>query len=73
MQFLTRKQAAEFLTERGFPVAATTLQKYATIGGGPEYQKFGNRSLYKPEKLIKWAESRIQEPRHNTSELAAAG
>ena len=32
--YLLRPEAAEFLTERGFPVSKLTLQKWATTGGG---------------------------------------
>ena len=42
--FLLRKEAARYLTDKGLPVSANTLQKNATTGGGPEYQIFGNRS-----------------------------
>ena len=32
--YMLRPEAAEFLTERGFPTTKNTLQKYATTGGG---------------------------------------
>lgn len=67
---LTRREASQFLKERGYPVAWTTLQKLACIGGGPEYQRFGNRTLYTPERLIDWAEAKLSAPRHSTSEAA---
>ena len=35
---LTRAEAAAFLSERGFRVAYATLNKYATVGGGPIFQ-----------------------------------
>ena len=40
---LTRREAAEFLTHQGYSVAPTTLAKYATVGGGPVFEKFGRR------------------------------
>jgi hypothetical protein len=65
---LTRKQASAFLTERGFPVAPKTLDKYACRGGGPRYTLFGRRTLYSPSDLLTWVASRCQTIRH-TSEL----
>jgi len=68
MLYLSRTEASEFLTEKGFPVAKNTLQKYATVGGGPLYAKFGNRCLYQESQLLEWAESKL-EPCRNTSDL----
>ena len=33
---LSRREAADFLTLRGFRIAAATLAKYASLGGGPD-------------------------------------
>ena len=65
---LSRAEAAEFLPENGYPVAKTTLQKYATLGGGPTYRKFGRRVVYLPEHLLSWAESRLSPPMASSSE-----
>ena len=54
-RYLTRQEAADYLSERGLQIAKNTLQKYATTGGGPEYCIFGNRALYTPESLNRWA------------------
>lgn len=62
-QYLTRKEAAEYLTEQGTPVAPTTLQKYATVGGGPEYEIFGNRALYTKNNLNRWVKNKLSPPR----------
>ena len=35
MPYISRAEAAAFLAELGFPVAKNTLQKYASVGGGP--------------------------------------
>ena len=59
MPYISRAEAAAFLAELGFPVAKNTLQKYASVGGGPPYSKFGNRCLYEHSKLLKWAESKV--------------
>lgn len=68
--FYDRKEAARRLTERGLKVSAATLQKYATVGGGPEYQIFGNKAVYTEEALATWAETKLSQPRRSTSEAA---
>ena len=57
-KYLTRVEASEYLSEHGFKTATKSLAKYATVGGGPDYKKFGNRVLYSPSDLIAWAESK---------------
>jgi hypothetical protein len=70
-RFLTRKQSADFLTEQGLPVTSNTLQKFATVGGGPEYSIFGNKAVYAPDKLLAWAEGKLAASRKSTSEVTA--
>ncbi len=68
MEYLTKKQASEYLTkERGFPVSEKTLSKLISVGGSPIYQKFGARVLYTQENLDNWANSRLSKPRTNSS------
>jgi hypothetical protein len=69
---LTRAEAATFLSERGYRVAYATLNKYATVGGGPLYESFGRRPLYRPADLLAWVASRSSGPRRSTSERQAA-
>lgn len=38
---VTRAECAELLTDEGYPTTKGTLQKLASVGGGPEYQIFG--------------------------------
>jgi hypothetical protein len=59
---LTRPRAAQFLTERGYQTAPATLATKASRGGGPEYVRYGRRPLYRPEKLLEWAEKRLSKP-----------
>lgn len=66
-QYLTRPESAEFLEEHGFPCPKGTLQKLASVGGGPVYRIFGNKALYTPADLLDWAESRLSPPRASTS------
>ena len=68
---LSRAEAAAFLSERGYRVACATLNKYATVGGGPMFESFGRRPLYKPSTLLEWVASRTTRPRRSTSEPPA--
>ncbi len=68
--FYDRREAARRLTEHGLKVSASTLQKWATTGGGPDYQIFGNKAVYTDEALTTWAEAKLSAPRRSTSEAA---
>jgi hypothetical protein len=63
-----RREAAEFLTEQGFPIAPTTLAKYACVGGGPPYRLWSRKALYDPSELLEWARARCSSSRRSTSE-----
>jgi hypothetical protein len=65
---LNRREAAQFLTERGYPVAPTTLAKYASVGGGPIFESFGRKPIYRESNLLAWAEARSTGPRRSTSD-----
>jgi hypothetical protein len=69
---LTRDALAVALSEAGFPIKAATLATKATRGGGPPFQRFGTRPLYKWADALRWAESRLSRPIHSTSEADAA-
>jgi hypothetical protein len=69
---LTRADAAEALTEAGYPTARATLASMATRGGGPVYRHFGPRVVYRWGDLLDWARSRLLEPMRSTSEADAA-
>ncbi len=59
-EYLTRGQAAEYCIKQGLPVSPKTLAKYACIGGGPKFRKFGTmRVIYKIEDLDEWIERRL--------------
>jgi hypothetical protein len=70
-KYLTRAEAAQHLTERGLPITKNTLQKMATVGGGPPYARFGNRAIYEPGVLDQWAEQKISPPQRSTSDNTA--
>lgn len=73
---LDRKQAAQFLTDRGYRTAPATLAKLACLGGGPLFRSFGRKPLYTAPDLLAWAEERTTGPRRSTSDarlLESAG
>jgi len=68
-KLLRRVEAAEFLTLEGYPTALTTLNKLATVGGGPKFLRFGRIPLYDPDDLLAWAHARCSQKVASTSEL----
>lgn len=69
---LTRADVASALSEAGFPVSAATLATKAVRGGGPPYQLFGRKPLYRWGVALEWAKARLSRPVTNTSEARAA-
>jgi len=65
---LGRKDAAQFLTDRGFKTAPATLAKLACLGRGPPFQSFGRRPLYQEADLLAWAHGRTTGVRRSTSD-----
>ena len=65
---LDRRQAAAFLTARDYRSAAATLAKLASIGGGPTFESFGRKPLYREADLIEWARAKTTGPRRSTSD-----
>jgi hypothetical protein len=68
---LGRKEAAQFLTDQGYKTAPATLAKLACIGGGPMFESFGRRPLYREPDLLAWAQARTTGPRRSTSDPGA--
>ena len=68
---LSRKQAAAALTELGFTTSPATLATKASRGGGPPYQLFGKRPLYRWRDTLAWAQDKLSAPRRSTSEADA--
>jgi hypothetical protein len=65
--YLSRPDAASYLSERGLQVSKLTLAKWATTGGGPLYRRFGNRSVYVAADLDVWAAEKLSPPKTSTS------
>ena len=66
-KLLTRREAAAFLTDLGYPIATATLAKLHCVGGGPTVVRWGFKPLYRPADLESWATSRSAVHR-NTSD-----
>lgn len=67
----SRREAAEYLSARGYRIAIATLAKLATVGGGPMYEKFGRKPLYTERGLVAWVASKTTLPQRHTSEQQA--
>lgn len=66
---LRRCEASTYLEQRhGLTVAVATLAKFATIGGGPAFNKFGRFPLYEPAQLDAWAKEKMGRSRTSTSD-----
>ena len=70
VKYLSRDEAAEYVRARGLPCAKLTLQKYASVGGGPAFQKFGSRVVYTPAGLDDWIKRKLTKPITSTSQSA---
>ena len=68
--YIDRREAADYLTERGFKTSWRTLQKQASTGGGPRYYIYGNKALYRPEDLDSHVGEKLSAPRRSTAEAA---
>ena len=70
---LDRKEAASFLTSHGYRTAPATLAKLACLGGGPVFESFGRRPLYREDDLLAWAAAKTTGPRLSTSDPGTGG
>jgi hypothetical protein len=65
---LTRSAMADALREAGYPITEASLATLASRDGGPAYQRFGSRALYRWGDALLWAKGRLSAPRCSTSE-----
>jgi hypothetical protein len=59
-RYLRRNDAAIYLKSRYGVGSRRTLDKLASIGGGPVYIKLGSAALYDPADLDAWIRSRMK-------------
>jgi hypothetical protein len=70
---LRRSEVPAYLAEKhGIPIAVATLNKLASIGGGPLMTYAGRIPLYDVENLDAWAKERLSQPVRSTSDRRAA-
>lgn len=62
---------AYLLEKHGIPIALTTLNKMATVGGGPAMRYVGRIPLYDIADLDAWAAAKLSAPVTSTSGKAA--
>lgn len=68
---LRRKAVPAYLANKyGIDIAVATLNKLASIGGGPSMQYIGRIPLYHTDDLDAWAEARLSKPVRSTAEKA---
>ena len=65
--FYSQDEASEFFAHRGLSVSPKTLAKLRSVGGGPEFRKFGRYAVYERQALADWAQSRLSAPRSCTA------
>lgn len=72
-RYLTRRVAAEHIRALGLPITAGTLGKLASVGGGPQYHRFGSRAVYAVDDLDAWVRERLGEPVSSTTTDGGSG
>ena len=62
-KLLRRTNLPTYLRDKhGIILAYQTLSKYACVGGGPKFRKFGNQALYEPDEVDRWVVERLKPP-----------
>ena len=64
-EFLTRAEIPEFLAQHGFPIGRSTIDKLSMpsrgdSAGPPPAGIWGNRHLYRPGQVLRWARNRFR-------------
>ena len=65
--FVTRENAAAYINSLGLKITKGTLQKMATVGGGPTYRRFGRHTVYLISDLDAWIALKLSAPIHSTT------
>jgi len=70
-QFLTRKNTADYIRNRGIRCSQSSLARAAMCGSGPNYTLIGNKAYYKPEWIDQWLESQCKPRSHSLAHMTA--
>src|SRR6266446_5949042 len=65
---LDRRQAAAFLTARGYRTAPDAGEFSQGRGRGRTFESFGRKPLYREADLLAWAKAKTTGPRRSTSD-----
>ena len=68
---LRRKEFAEYLTSKGYPISVATLASLVTRGGGPPFTYWGRLPIYSARLGIAWAKAKAGSPVTSTAEFRA--
>ena len=69
---LRRREAADALTQAGYPITSGTLANLACQGGGPPFSKWGKIPIYIWGITFAWAKARATPMLANTAAHRAA-
>ena len=71
---LRRKEVPDYMLRiHGITISRSTLEKFATNGGGPVMQYMGRIPLYAKSDLDAWADARLSKPVSSTAERRMDG
>ena len=65
---LTRSEMVGALNHLGFKTTVATQATLASRGGGPTFELWGRKPLYRWGASLAWARNRLRPPRRSTSE-----
>lgn len=71
-EYLNRKEAAQYLTEKWFPIAPSTLNVKASRQTGPLYRLMAGQAVYTRKDLDDWARSQPRDPKGTPTTPAPA-
>lgn len=71
-RFLRPDAASDYLKGHYGFGSKKSLDKWASVGGGPEFHKMGRLRLYTPEALDEWALAKIGPAQASTSDCSKA-
>ena len=60
-EMLNARQAAAYLTDRGYQISKSTIYSLVSAGEIP-FSKFGGKALFSRSELEDWAEKRSRKP-----------
>jgi hypothetical protein len=70
---MTTREASEYLQKaHGLKVAASSLNKARSLGGGPVFLSFGKAVYYEAAALDAWVAAKLSGPRRSTSDTGEA-